>query len=71
MTNQEMLAVLKGSVESKRLLFDELIEKAASEVGIDDGEKVILETLKKDLFKPKSVIIEMSASLQGNSGAKA
>lgn len=65
-----MLAILKGSLDDKKLLFDELIEKAASEVGIDDGEKVILEALKKDLFKPKSIIVEMGAGLKGVGGVK-
>lgn len=65
-----MLAVLKGSLDDKKLLFDELIEKASSEFGIDDGEKIILEALKKDLFKPKSIVLEMSAGLKGTGGVK-
>lgn len=65
-----MLAVLKGSQDDKKLLFDELIEKANSEDGLDAGEIVILETLKKDLFKPKSIVLEMSAGLKGVGGVK-
>jgi hypothetical protein len=66
-----MLAVLKGSQDDKKLLFDELIEKATSEDGLDAGEVVILEALKKDLFKPKSIVLEMSAGLKGVGGVKA
>ena len=69
-TNQEMLSILKGSLDDKRLLFDELVDKASSEYGIDDGEKIILEALKKELFKPKPVVLEMSAGLKGVGGVK-
>lgn len=70
MTNQEMLAVLKGTTEQKKILFDELLEKASSELGLEDGEKVILEALKKDLLKPKSVVVQMNANVVGMSGVK-
>lgn len=65
-----MLAALKGTAEEKRTLFDELIEKANSDEGLDSGELVILETLKKELLKPKSIIVQMGAGLKGVGGVK-
>jgi hypothetical protein len=67
-TNQEMLLILKGSLDDKKLLFDELIEKANSESGLEGGEIVVLEALKKDLFKPRSIIVEMGVNLKGAGG---
>ena len=59
-TNREMLAVLTGSIEEKKILLDELIEKANLQ-GIEDGEMIILEALKKDLFKPTPIVVDLSA----------
>ena len=66
-TNREMLAVLTGSIEEKKILLDELIEKANLQ-GIEDGEMIILEALKKDLFKPTPIVVDMSAGLKGVGG---
>jgi hypothetical protein len=67
-SNTEMLAILKGSTEEQKVLFDELIGRMASGELLDDGELIILETLKKELFKPKSVIVSMESNLQGMGG---
>ena len=70
MTNQEMLAVLKGTTEAKVRLFNELTAKVQAGDAMDDSEVPIFEALKKELFKPASVVVQMDASLTGSSGAK-
>lgn len=67
-TSQEMLQILKGADADKRVLFDDLFEKNLSE-GLSDGEIVILEALKKELIKPVSQVVDMSASMFGQGGA--
>ena len=71
MTYQEMVKVLKGSAEEQKQLFDTLINKAINE-SLDDGELVIVEALKKQLFSGKvdSKIVQMSANVYGISGVK-
>lgn len=51
MTAIEMNRVLRGTDEEKRNLFDDLMGKAMSGEPLEDYEVVILETLKKMLFK--------------------
>lgn len=66
MTNQEMLQVLKGDQAGKVRLFNDLTAKVQSGEPMDDSEIPVFEALKKELFKPASQIIEISASLVGN-----
>ena len=70
MTNQEMLAVLKGSVEGKVRLFNELTAKVQSGEPMDDSEIPVFETLKRELFKPAPQVVQMEANLVGSSSAK-
>lgn len=64
MTNQQMIIALKGNLEQKKLLFDQLIEKSINE-GLEDNEIPILEALKKELIIKKEVV-QLSAVMQGS-----
>lgn len=66
MNNTEKVRLMSGSREDKQLLFDYLIEKSMSETGLEDADIGILEFLKKDMGK--TVVVTMSASLNGNGG---
>lgn len=70
MTNQEMLIVLKGDTEGKVRLFNELTAKVQSGEPMDDSEVPVFEALKKELFKPASVVVQMEASLTGSSSSR-
>lgn len=70
MIPREMLKVLSGSTEAKRVLFDQLLEKAINEE-LSDDELPILEALKKDLLKPESRVVSLSATVVATSGVKA
>lgn len=70
MTNQEMLAVLKGSVEGKVRLFNELTAKVQAGEPMDDSEIPVFETLKRELFKPVPQVVQMEANLIGSSSTK-
>lgn len=70
MTNQEMLAVLKGDHEGKVRLFNELTAKVQEGIPMDDAEIPVFETLKKELFKPAAQVVQMEANLVGSSSAK-
>lgn len=67
MTNQEMVRILKGSLDEKRVLFDYFIEKVSSGEQLADNEISIFETLKKQLIV-KSIVLDVSANLHGNGG---
>lgn len=68
-SNQEMLAILKGTTEEQRMLFDEFISRMASGEILEEGEVIVMEALKKQLFKPKSIIVSMESNLKGVGGA--
>ena len=70
MTNQEMLMVLKGNMDGKVRLFNELTAKVQLGEPMDDSEVPIFEALKKELFKPASTVVQMEASLTGSSSSK-
>lgn len=65
MTNQEMLLVLRGGRDGKIRLFDEFMNRVQQGEPLTDDELPIFETLKKELFKPASEVVEMAASLKG------
>ena len=67
-TNQEMLAVLKGTVDEQKSLFDEFISRMSSGEILEEGEIIVMEALKKQLFKPKSIIVSMESNLSGQGG---
>jgi hypothetical protein len=69
MTNQEMLAILKGNQAGKFQLFNELTAKVQSGEPMNDSEVPVFEALKKELFKPASIIVQVEAGLTGSSGA--
>lgn len=69
MTNSEKVKLMAGSIEDKKKLFDYLVELAYNE-SIGDDELPMLEFLKKEMNKPKSQIVSMSASLKGDGGVK-
>lgn len=69
MTNQEMLAILKGNQAGKVQLFNELTAKVQSGEPMTDSEVPVFEALKKELFKPASIIVQVEAGLTGSSGA--
>jgi hypothetical protein len=64
-----MLAILKGNIEGKVRLFNELTAKVQSGEPMDDSEVPVFEALKKDLFKPASVV-SLEANLVGASATK-
>jgi len=68
-SNKDMLDILKGSTEDQKVLFDEFISRMGSGETLEDGELIILEALKKQLFKPKSIILSMESTLTGKGGA--
>ena len=68
-SNQEMLAILKGSVDDQKILFDEFISRMSSGEILEEGELIVMEALKKQLFKPKSIIVSMESNLKGVGGA--
>ena len=70
MTNQEMLQILKGDLNGKLLLFEQLTEKVSSGESLDDNEIPIFEALKKELVKKPSQIVSMEASVIATSGIK-
>lgn len=70
MTNKEMLMILKGDHDGKLRLFNELIEKVKQGEALDDNELPVFETLKKELFKPASVVVSLEAKLTGSSGTE-
>jgi hypothetical protein len=69
MRPSEAVQVLKGSSEQKHSLFNELMEKAVNGQ-IEEWEIPFLETLKKELIKPVSKIVDMSSSLRGGGGVR-
>lgn len=68
-SNQDMLTVLKGSVDDQKILFNEFISRMASGEILEEGELIVMEALKKQLFKPKSIIVSMESNLKGVGGA--
>jgi len=64
-----MLAILKGTTEEQRMLFDEFISRMASGEILEEGELIVMEALKKQLFKPKSIVVSMESNLKGVGGA--
>ena len=68
-SNKEMLDILKGSVDEQKTLFDEFISRMSSGEVLEEGEFIIMAALKKQLFKPKSIVLSMESTLTGNGGA--
>lgn len=46
MSLSEDMALLKGDIESKRVLFDQLLDKVISGQPLEDHQKTMLEYLK-------------------------
>jgi hypothetical protein len=61
---REMVKILKGTLDQKKQLFDELLIKAV-DVGLEDFEIPILEALKKELIV-ESKVVQMEANLEGS-----
>lgn len=69
MTNQEMVAILRGDLEGKIRLFDELTKKVQDGSPLEDSEIPVFETLKKELLV-KPTVVSLEANLVGSSGSK-
>jgi hypothetical protein len=69
MTNQEMLAALKGDRQVKLNLFNQMVEQVQSGLELSDDQLPIFEALKKELMvKPQ--VVQLEANLVGSSSAK-
>lgn len=68
MQPQDALKKLKGSTEEKRELFDYFVQKAITST-LEEWEGGMLEAVKKELIKPASVVVQMSASMKGEGSA--
>lgn len=62
-----MLSILKGDQQGKLALFEHLTLKVQSGEAMDDSEIPIFETLKRELFRPASTIVQLEANLTGSS----
>lgn len=69
MTNQEMLAALKGNIEQKQALFDYFFQKVSQGEVLEENEVPLFEAVRKELTK-KAEIVTMSGRATGVSGAK-
>lgn len=69
MTNQEMLFLLKGTTEQKQMLYDFFSQKVTQGEPLEDNEIPFFEAVRKELTK-KSVVVSMSGSASGVSGAQ-
>ena len=68
MTNQEMLAYLKGSTEQKQMLYDYFSQKVTQGETLADNEVPLFQAVRKELTR-KSEIVTMSGVATGVSGA--
>lgn len=69
MSNQEMLILLKGTTEQKQMLYDFFSQKVTQGEPLEDNEIPLFEAVRKELTK-KSVVVSMSGSASGVSGAQ-
>lgn len=69
MTNQEMLAALKGNIEQKQTLFDYFFQKVSQGEVLEDNEVPLFEAVRKELTK-KAEVLTMSGHATGVSKAK-
>lgn len=69
MTNQEMLAALKGSAEQKQSLYDHFSAKIAEGQALEENEIPLFEAVRKLLTK-KSEVVTISGHATGLGGAK-
>lgn len=69
MTNQEMLGLLKGSIEQKQMLFDYFVQKVSQGETLEENEVPLFEAVRKELTR-KSEVVSMSGRAVGVSGAK-
>jgi hypothetical protein len=68
MTNQQMLAALKGDLQQKQMLYDYFFAKVSQGEVLEDNEIPMFEAVRKELTK-KSEIVTMSGTATGASGA--
>lgn len=69
MTNQEMIAALKGTFEQKQMLYDFFFQKVSQGELLEDNEVPLFEAVRKELTK-KSEVVTMSGHAIGVSGAQ-
>lgn len=69
MTNQEMLGLLKGSIEQKQMLFDYFVQKVSQGETLEENEVPLFEAVRKELTKKTGTIVQMSGHATGVSGA--
>ena len=72
MTNSEKVKLMSGTVEDKRKLFDHFFARLTNGETLDEGDLVMMEFLKKEMFPVASEtkVISMSATLAGVGGAR-
>ena len=67
MTNQEMVAALKGGPGQKQMLYDHFMTKIQNGESLEDNELTLFEAVRKEINK-KSEIVTMSGHATGVSG---
>lgn len=69
MTNQEMIAALKGTFEQKQMLYDFFFQKVSQGELLEDNEIHLFEAVGKELTKKPSVV-SMSGTATGVGGVQ-
>lgn len=64
MTNQEMVAALKGGQGQKQMLYEYFMTKIQNGESLDDNELPIFEAVRKEMTKPTNVV-QMSGHAVG------
>lgn len=76
-SNREMVQILKGNLAGKVNLFEYFLTKIGEGSPLNEGEIPVFKTLQLQILgqidyetdpAPESIIVEMSASLEGSSG---
>lgn len=68
MTNQEMVQLLKGTQEQRQMLYDYFFQRLANGESLEEHELPLFEAARKEVSR-KSVVVTMSGSASGASGA--
>jgi hypothetical protein len=68
MTNSEMVVLLKGNSEQKKMLYDYFFQRIAQGEALEETEIPLFEAARKAI-SIKSEVVTMSGSATGSSGA--
>lgn len=67
MTNQEMVAALKGDIGQKQMLYNYFMDRITSGQNLEEHELPMFEAVRKELSK-KTQVVQMSGVAHGVSG---